>query len=358
MIYAYTEFNLGDDLFIKLLCERYPNTQFILYAPKNYEILFKEILNLKVYPNDTLFVRAVNKIFRLFNIKRNFIRFKIAKKCNAMVYIGGSLFMQGENWKERYLDKEEMYIENKPFYLLGANFGPYKDNEFYLIYKEMFSKFTDISFRDRQSYELFNELPNVRIADDIIFQLKVQPRITDQTNNVVISVIKPSFRKNLSSYDDVYYRKIKDIIVLLNLKGYRVTLMSFCEKQGDQEAVERIIELLPFNNKKMVNHYYYKYDIDETINIIANSRFVIATRFHSMILGWVLNKPVFPIAYSSKMTNVMNDIGFKGQYTDINNIDQLKPQDVLGAIQSKPIDVSESIKNSEKHFEKLDDLLK
>ena len=41
-VYAYTRQNLGDDLFIKILCERYPNTQFVLYAPNVYKDIFKD----------------------------------------------------------------------------------------------------------------------------------------------------------------------------------------------------------------------------------------------------------------------------------------------------------------------------
>lgn len=54
MINAYTTFNLGDDLFIKVLCERYPNTEFILYAPKEYKINFKNSSNLKVISNSNI----------------------------------------------------------------------------------------------------------------------------------------------------------------------------------------------------------------------------------------------------------------------------------------------------------------
>src|SRR5690625_2356463 len=46
MVYAYTQFNLGDDLFIKILCERYPETQFVLYAPKKYKRCFQGMRNI------------------------------------------------------------------------------------------------------------------------------------------------------------------------------------------------------------------------------------------------------------------------------------------------------------------------
>ena len=35
-----------------------------------------------------------------------------------------------------------------------------------------------------------------------------------------------------------------------------------------------------------------------------------ATRFHAMMIGWMLSKKVLPVVYSAKQTNVINDIGF------------------------------------------------
>lgn len=358
MIYAYTNFNLGDDLFIKLLCERYPNTQFCLYAPKEYKKLFKNIRNLRVYSSDTFIVRGTNFIFKLLKTKTPYLRRRIAQKCDAAVYIGGSLFMQNENWKTKYENKSNMYIENQPFYLLGANFGPYYDQEYYLAYKNLFSKFTDICFRDSYSYELFRELPNVRMADDIVFQLNRDLKTNaDNKNNVVISVIKPSIRKHLVNYDQIYYKKIKDIIIHLNKKGYTTTLMSFCEKEGDEEAIEKITKLLPEKYAGKVKKHFYRYDIDSALKIIATSSFVVATRFHSMILGWLFKKPVFPIVYSGKMTNVMNDVGFNGLYVELKNIDQLDPADVFKSIETNCIDVTKQIEGSKKHFKELDNYL-
>jgi colanic acid/amylovoran biosynthesis protein len=358
MIYAYTNFNLGDDLFIKLLCNRYPKSQFVLYAPKEYKMVFKEISNLCVIPNNTIFKKGINLILRLLRIKKNFFRNLVAKKCDAMVYIGGSLFMQDDNWIESYLDKKNMKLKNKPFFLLGANFGPFKDYEFYLKYKSLFKNYTDICFRDKYSYNLFKDLPNVRMADDIIFQLKIRSlEIKEEKEYIVISVIKPSLRKHLANYDEIYYKKIKDITIYFNAKGYRVILMSFCENEGDKEAVKEIIKLIPKENLKMVSAHYYKYDIEETLNIIVNCNFVVATRFHSMILGWLFEKTVFPIVYSEKMTNVMKDVGFTGLYTDFNQLDRLDPSEVYKSMQLNFIDVSDQVKNSEKHFEKLDEFL-
>lgn len=354
MIYAYTKFNLGDDLFIKILIDRYPNTKFILYAPTRYKNIFEESKNLKVIPNDTFFVRGCNYVLK--NIRHNFLRDFIAKRCDGVVYIGGSLFIQRDNWKKSFENKKSMRVKNKPFYLLGANFGPYKDNDFYFKYKEIFREYTDICFREKYSYDLFKDLNNTRIAADIVFQLN-QTRIKSKTNNIVISVIKPSIRQDLKNYDEIYYNKIKDITTCFIDNGYKVTLMSFCQGEGDEEATKEVKDLIPKEYLKSVSSYFYKTNINEALKIVEESCFVVATRFHSMILGWLYNKPVYPIVYSRKMTNVMNDIGFNGYSVSFSNLSDLQTDEVLQSIETNKIDISSQISNSEKHFYKLDDFL-
>ncbi|HWJ77148.1 MAG TPA: polysaccharide pyruvyl transferase family protein [Niallia sp.] len=356
MVYAYTKFNLGDDLFIKILCERYPNTNFILYAPSKYKSCFKEIKNLRCFPSDSLITRSINYFFRKCNLN-NFIEKFLSKSCDGGVYIGGSLFIQGERWKEYF----EQYtstknIKNKPFFLLGANFGPYQEKEYYSKHKELFSEYTDICFREKYSYEKFKDLPNVRIADDIIFQLGNSTELIE-TNNIVISVIKPSYREHLSDYDKLYFDKMKDLTIYFVEKGFNVTLTSFCEQEGDEEAIEKIMQLIPNKYKSNVKKHYYFMNIEQTVNLISTSKYVIASRFHAMILGWVYNKPVFPIVYSEKMTNVMEDVGFQGYFIDFKNLQLITPERVLNGLKGNLLDVSNQVKNAEKHFEILDKLL-
>lgn len=355
IIYAYTKFNLGDDLFIKILCERYTDTEFIIYAPEKYKDGFKNIKNLKCYNSESIINRSINFIFRKMN-QSNFVERYLAKKCDAGVYIGGSLFIQGDDWKE-YLEEyiKLKKIDNQPFYLLGANFGPYKDKDYYIEHKDLFSKYTDVCFREKYSYDMFKDLSNVRLADDIIFQYE-KPEVQEE-NCVTISVIKPSYRKNLEVYDEVYYEKIKDISIDFVKKGMEVNLVSFCEEEGDVEAIEHINKLIPKEYLDKINNNYYSLNIDETINLLAKSRFIIASRFHAMILGWVFNKPVLPIVYSSKMTNVINDVGFNGFYTDFSNIHNVTLEQVNNCIKENKIDVSKQVRNASKHFEKLDILL-
>jgi len=355
LIYAYANFNLGDDLFIKILCDRYPKVLFILFAPKEYKISFKDTNNLKIIPNNSIIIRGINFIFRYLTMN-DVCKILVAKFCDAVVTIGGSIFMQSENWLKERNHIKRLEIKDKPRFILGANFGPFSDPEYVTFYKQIFRESTDICFRDKYSFELFKDLSNVRLADDIVFQLNTQ-NSEKNIKNILISVIKPSFRKQLINFDYLYYKKIRDIAISFIKKGYNITFISFCESEGDKEAIESILKTIPYDYLNSVSKHLYKFNMAATLNLIATSEFVIATRFHSMILGWVYNKPVFPIIYSNKMINVIKDLEFKGLYTDFNKIEYLNPEEVFESMTTNIIDVSKQVKNAAKQFEKLDTFL-
>ncbi|NJJ41643.1 polysaccharide pyruvyl transferase family protein [Paenibacillus apii] len=360
IINSYTEFNLGDDLFIKILCERYPNYYFVLVAHKNYKKTFQDLKNIKVYSSNSIFIRGVNFILRKLGYSNFYWRFR-ANQCDAIVQIGGSIFMQSVNWKKSLEQDIHKFDINKPYFLIGANFGPYVDVEYYNEYKKLFSKFTDVCFREKYSYELFKDLNNVRYAPDVVFNL-YNPNSNDPNSEkkdayIIISVIKPSYREDLIGYDEVYYKKIKEISIYFIEQGYNVQLMSFCDYEGDNEATEYIFNLLPSKYREAVKVYYYNTNIEEAIQIFSNSSFVIATRFHSMILGWLSQIPVFPIIYSNKMTNVISDAKFKGFYTDFKNLEIVQPEKVFALIKTNPVDVSFLAKEASKQFKKLDEYL-
>ena len=352
-VYAYTRQNLGDDLFLKILCERYKNTKFILYAPEVYKEIFKNDNNIEIYSSEDKLNRIINFIARKFGVN-NYIDRRLSNKADAGVYIGGSLFIQGDDWKE-YTENyiRPMKVKDKPFYLLGVNFGPFENKEYYLLHKEIFREYTDICFRERYSYEMFKDLNNTRIADDIVFSLKGIK--SKKGNSVVMSVIKPSYRRALKGEDFSYYKKIKEMCIEFINQGLEVTLMSFCKNENDEDAINEILSLIPDKYKSKMNSYYYRYDINEALQILANSKAVVASRFHAMILGLVFEKPILPLIYSKKMINVLEDIKFKGQYYNIKNIDKVNID--YSWIENSNEFIKKQINNSEKHFEKLDEFL-
>lgn len=82
--------------------------------------------------------------------------------------------LKGKNGNIILIILLKKFIEGKSFYLLGANFGLYEDKQYYKKHKEEFKKYTDICFREEYSYKKFIDLPNVRMAADIVFGLETK----------------------------------------------------------------------------------------------------------------------------------------------------------------------------------------
>src|SRR5699024_12636289 len=95
MVYAYTQFNLGDDLFIKILCVRYPETQFVLYAPKQYKRCFQGMRKIRFFPSEAFFVSSLNYFFKHLTIRK-----LLTKSCEAAVHNGGHLFILGKDLRK------------------------------------------------------------------------------------------------------------------------------------------------------------------------------------------------------------------------------------------------------------------
>lgn len=359
MVYAVSKLNLGDDLFLEILFKRYPDTKFILTMPSKFKSKYK-YNNVKIYSSSSIIFKGINYIMNKFNINSYSNRF-IARSCDASVYIGGSIFQQRENWRGQIKRRKNLVLKNQPFYVLGANFGPYDKEDYFNLYKESFLEYKDICFRDDYSYNLFNDLNNVRKADDIVFSLKgnqIDEKSNDNDNkSLVISVIKPSHRPYLDTYDEEYYRKLKEVSIGYINKGYTITLISFCAEEGDEEGINALMKIIPEEHKAHIKIHKYRGDLEAALEVINSSSSLIATRFHAMILGWLYNKPTLPIAYSEKMTNVMRDVGYRGIYIDFSNLEDLEFDRVYEDFKSNSVDISKQKVNAENHFQELDKLL-
>lgn len=331
LLHAYTHFNLGDDLFIKIICERYPNAQFTLDAPQAYKEKFREIKNLLIFPNDSFPVRGIRFICKQLNKLPLFYRL-LSKNHDVIVQIGGSLFIQNKDWAANLAHTKALQVKGIPTFLLGINFGPFHDDDFYFKHQQAFQAYTDICFREQYSYRLFQTIPHARLAGDIGFLLSKQ-KASKKQKSVIISVIKPSIREDLSHYDEVYYDKIKEITIFLIHQGYEVILMSFCAYEGDPEAIQAILSLLPEQYQSLTKAYYYEGDLEAGLQHIAEAQFMIATRFHAFILALTFEIPVFPIIYSQKTRHVIEDIHFDKPFITFDQLHRLDLAEITTAMQ-------------------------
>lgn len=303
---GYWKSNLGDDLFLKILCEKYPNVRFYVFLDRKNSSQFQQFENLTIIYNNLLF-RLVNKFLRKMGLLQlQDILGPMLTDC--FLEIGGSIFMQDEKWQYRLKQREYARDHYRRYFIVGSNFGPFYSQEYKEKYENLFTKLDGISFRDSYSYNLFAGT-NMTIASDVIFGLRTNNyQFGDKKKQAVISVIDNSKKSadTGANLQDRYERKIIDVVNKLTEKGYKVVLMSFCEFEGDTKVTNRIYSQLA-DNEHVVTFEYLD-DINAALKIIADSEKVIASRFHAGVLGLLFGCDVLPIAYSGKMKNLIYDI--------------------------------------------------
>lgn len=354
MVYAYTRYNLGDDLLVKILCDRYRDTKFVMYTYPLYSKILTCCNNLSIYSNSAPFSKIVNCIGKIIG-KTNAYERSVAHKCDLCICITGSLFIQGGVHWEPYLHYiASRRLEGKPYFLLGANFGPYSDPLFFQGFKELFKSYTDICFREKFSYELFSDLENVRFAPDVVLSGDYSKYVNDQfEKRVACSVIDFSDRVDLMQYKENYLSTLEMICKKYLNEGYTVDLLSFCSSEGDELTIDKLEDKI--KSQRLIHHRYCTdTTLEGMLDCIGKAEIVIASRFHAMILGWSMKKKTLPIIYSSKMRNVMDDFGYTGMsydiiHDDFFDVDQMDPS---------IFDITKFSEDSYMQFKRLDEYLK
>ena len=166
-LYGAWKNNLGDDLFLKVITQRYPDCTFHVLVNKKYIGAYSEMNNLVVHRKNGRFTRMLNALSRRLNMP-DYIFLKMSKLASVVILLGGSLYQQENNWKKLYSERLKMIGLFDGAFAIGNNFGPSSDPEFINCYKDFFRELNDVCFRDRQSQMLF-PYDNVRAASDIIF---------------------------------------------------------------------------------------------------------------------------------------------------------------------------------------------
>lgn len=360
-VHAYLAGNLGDDLFVYLLCRRYPTVQFRVLADRSYCDAFREVPNLKVYCNDDKSIKRWDRFLeRTRHTDHGFWKMQI-KFSDAVIHIGGSSFVQHSDDYSASLESDRTLRRlGKRMYLIGSNFGPYTDDNYYRQYYQLFQEYDGICFRDHCSYKMFEKLNNVRMAPDVVFQLrKGLDKRRESEKKVLISVIDMEWRGgkySIREYMEPYEELIQKAAEFYLEKGYIVDFVSFCEGQGDERAIDRITARM--EKYGQIRKHCYHNNLKEILALFSSTQVVIGTRFHSIILGWVYGKKVLPIVYDKKTQNVLDDLGYCN-YLKLEELSFCNPEDRLEKIHGLEDKVADQLaRESEEQFWAVDDWLK
>ena len=195
LLFAYTKVNLGDNLFIYMLLNRYKNIDFYIH------IVEKEYA--EVYDNfDNLHYIYEERNFENVNIE----------DFDAYIYVGGSIFMEPDyaihEMKEINKFIRKCKEKDKKFFYMSCNFGPYKTQEYLELAKETFALCDGICFRDQKSYNIFKNIDKVMYAPDMAFSFQTK-KGKKERKSIGISVINLTIREGLKEFEEPYNDFIK-----------------------------------------------------------------------------------------------------------------------------------------------------
>ena len=352
ILFACVEKNIGDDLFIYTVCNRYKDTQFLITNSAEYgdlkkidNLRFSKLLNYWDRFSDNTCNSNVKNIFKKFIL--TFLKLLIGRN-NTSIYIVGNAFknMNYTGKKQTYWLKSRLKL-SKNFYLLSTNFGPYNDDRWKQDCGELFNNMTDVCFRDKYSSYLFKDLKNVRYAPDAVLSMNVSCNSCEK-NTVIISMIDCALEirgEKINKIHEIYEKRLAEITDMFAKKGLAIVLLTSNNDQ-DFPAAKRIFD--QSNYKDQIQIFKYQGNFLDVFSLYQNAKYCIATRLHTIILAWKFQIPVIPIIY---------DINFEDLTIDLFSIEKLDIKNIEISLNNYSFNKDNIESASNYQFEMLDQLL-
>ncbi len=342
-LHAYCQQNLGDDMFVLRMLRRYPKVRFYATVEPQYRKALAAETNLVMLPRKKS-NRLVEQLTHRF-------------RYDAFIKLGGSIFMEPKDWKQKgTFPVWQCKLLNANKFIIGANFGPHYTDAFLKRAYSSLRFYRGVSFRDRASYTLFQDIPQACYAPDLLFQYDYPA--AKQGRGVGISVIAPQRKLPEGLTDEQYYSAMARLADHYLEQGEPVRLLGFCEAERDAEAMEEIRQRMTHAGKAEI--VLYDGDIDKMLCAMNDCDKIIAARFHAMVIGFALGKKVLPVIYSHKQTHVLEDLGFGGRIWDLRKAELLTPDEAQAACENAPMveGIAELAGRSDEQFARLDEFLK
>lgn len=374
LLKIYPELNLGDDLFLKIVLERYKNTTFyILCDAKRYSSFSKQYNNivlLDLLKHINIFDRALLKVTSLLSVyklreliyKRTlFKQYNIcSNNYDVFLVVGGSMFIEGSvessNRLIWYYEWVNKVFYDKSKFFIGCNFGPYKNEKFLKLFTDVFKKATQVSFRDSCSEKMFPSLKNIKVNQDIVFNFNFRNEVLER-NSIGMILVDPRVKLNGVIDYEKYIDKVIEIVKDLIKSKKKVVFFSFCKKENDEILYRDILLKLSGEELDFVEVVCYNGNLEYFLKRYSQIEYSIVSRFHGVILSLLFGQKILPISYSNKIDNMLEEIGYNGEVFQLSKIDEFDAENVIEKLEFFP--VSEDIKKSaEMHFIELDKILK
>jgi len=160
-----------------------------------------------------------------------------------------------------------------------------------------------ISVRDEKSQQYLKTW-NIEsiLTSDPAFSLVDDVEINKNKKDILVQL------RDFSLIDKSF---VKDLAFILSKLDENIKVFSFQEEYDKQICLEFIEELKKLGKN---SEFIENKSIDETIEILNNSKFVLSTRLHGLIIAYALECETFAFVYDDKIKTLAQEL-------EINNVD-------------------------------------
>ncbi len=339
---AYFFNNFGDDLFLEILINRYPNAYFDFITPSE-----DRIKNFVANPR----ISQVSRKQALLNVK----------SYDMYIMIGGSMFQQPQDWKMQWLNLHLMVntfrLFKKKCAIIGCNFGPYSNDFYVKAYKYIFKKLNFLSVRDEKSYHLLQDKRiNLHCYPDMAFSFDLTAnnltRKQDE-NEKFIGVSIMDFGKENVDYENEMVKIVNSL-----QENAKIKIFSFQNSNeiNDLKIINNVISKIP-NGKQNIEVVSYDGNMREFLSQYDQCHAFLTTRFHSLILSIMYNQKIVAINYNPKIENTLKFLNMNVELVDLNELEKINLAPLF-ANQQVSYDLKSIKDQSVSHFKYIDSIIR
>ncbi|SPJ25222.1 polysaccharide pyruvyl transferase family protein [Palleronia abyssalis] len=238
---------------------------------------------------------------------------------------GGRMLLQTVRLAKRY---------NKKIILMPQSFGPFDwgendDADFLKEIKDELSYCTKIYAREREGYECLTSLglDNVELSADMVIRETDFPTANDihvapaarhleypEAGSVGLIINENVLRVGDTKSALALYRAILHRLIANGEKVYILNTSG-----ADTHLIESVLENL--EDRSLVNIITGEYSSPELIEIIARFKYIMASRYHSIIFGYRSCVPAIILGWASKYIDLADHFGQQEYVFDIRQPD-------------------------------------
>ena len=326
---AFMDKNFGDDLMIIKLLRSFPNCNFYICCPLELKEYYGEIFS--EFDN---FILTDVELRKIHVYGRGFF--------NASILIGGSVLQGSRNKGCYYRFRNILSIRfNKIFgtkyYIIGCNTGPFINKLTEYFVKLELRSADLVTTRDTDSYNFIkgcSKKLECYMYDDILMDIAYDYNLKSANNNEALGISVLNSRNSDLANEKINLYFARFIDEYIKREKSKVYLLAFDSgNQNDVLVANKIYDLV--ENKSFLEIVSHDENYLKILKVMSKCKLIIGNRFHAIILGMSLKIPTFPLIYSNKTWNLLDDNDYHGVRINLSEISQIPINDFLEIIKKE-----------------------